>query len=386
MKCMTGYIYGCVKQCPLIIKDLKAMQPPPTVIVGDPAFPFHNIVGHAMGLPVVSFFTMPGPGCLSESYRGLMAGTFEEAAELEGRPWIAEPAKSINDMYGFDVFKNGSFMEFFSQVANISTTIDALFSPAMNENQKKKFGHFPWTNVGPIVATDLKRVDNSADKDPMLGQIDEAIVAGKKILYISLGTVATAAGMWDGQLGTASKGNEEATSGKSNLTDMTGKELCQFVWGTAFEAFGGQDDILVVMTTSNQEDAMEGLPDVPANFIVRARAPQLDILQKAGAFISHGGANSIHEALMFSVPLAILPIFGDQIINADTVAKAGAGVSFRHPMRTVTVDTFREKANMLLNPDVATNAYRAKAQALAKEFERAGGSRGAAKCILDTTK
>ena len=35
MKCMTGYIYGCVKQCPLLIEDFKSMQPPPSVIVGD---------------------------------------------------------------------------------------------------------------------------------------------------------------------------------------------------------------------------------------------------------------------------------------------------------------------------------------------------------------
>jgi len=385
MKCMTGYIYGCVKQCPLLIEDFKSMQPRPSVIVGDPAFPFHRVVGHALGLPVVGFFTMPGPGCLSIAYRGFMSGTLAEAAEVEGRPWVAGPAETIKSTYGIDLFKDASMFEFHGDSANVCTTTGGLFAPAANEVQKSRFDHFPWTCVGPITDSTLKRVDNIAEKDPMLDEIDAAIAASKQVLYISLGTVATGP-MWTGPLGTGSQGNEEAADGQTNLTEMTGKELCQYVWTCAIEAFGNQDNVFVIMTTSTQEDAMDGIPPAPPNFIVRARAPQLDVLQRAGAFISHGGANSIHEALAYGVPLAILPIFGDQIMNADTVANVGAGFSFRHPMKTVNAATMREKAMMLLNPDVATNSYRAKARELAKEFATAGGASMAADTILNVAK
>ena len=48
------------------------------------------------------------------------------------------------------------------------------------------------------------------------------------------------------------------------------------------------------------------------------------------------------KALYFGVPMAVVPIFGDQPQNADVVAKAGCGVSFRRPLETFTVPALRE--------------------------------------------
>ena len=81
--------------------------------------------------------------------------------------------------------------EFHGDSANVCTTTGGLFAPAVNEVQKSRFDHFPWTCVGPITDSTLKRVDNMAEKDPMLDEIDAAIAASKQVLYISLGTVAT---------------------------------------------------------------------------------------------------------------------------------------------------------------------------------------------------
>ena len=39
------------------------------------------------------------------------------------------------------------------------------------------------------------------------------------------------------------------------------------------------DDVLVVMTVGPRPDALEGLPPLPANFIVRQAVPQLDVLE-----------------------------------------------------------------------------------------------------------
>ena len=65
----------------------------------------------------------------------------------------------------------------------------------------------------------------------------------------------------------------------------------------------------------------------PANVEVVAFAPQIALLAEARAVITHGGANSVHEALAHAVPLLVSPICNDQHHNAALVARAGAGLS-----------------------------------------------------------
>jgi MGT family glycosyltransferase len=67
------------------------------------------------------------------------------------------------------------------------------------------------------------------------------------------------------------------------------------------------------------------LPAAPDNVLVRPYVPQLDLLPRMDAMISHGGQNSVLEALMAGVPLVCAPIRLDQPITADQVVRAGAG-------------------------------------------------------------
>merc|ERR1719401_2591125 len=95
------------------------------------------------------------------------------------------------------------------------------------------------------------------------------------------------------------------------------------------------------MSLGPQEDALQDMPSTPSNFLVRDAVPQLEVLQRCAAFLTHGGANSMHEALALGVPLAVVPVFGDQPVNADSVQRLGAGASFRNPLRTLDVETLR---------------------------------------------
>jgi len=95
--------------------------------------------------------------------------------------------------------------------------------------------------------------------------------------------------------------------------------------------------------------------------------PQLEVLSLCHAFITHGGANSVHEALNFGVPLAVVPLFGDQPLNADSVVAAGAGISFRDPLRSVTVSALRDAVTETLNTR-DSNTYRAGARRVAKKL------------------
>ena len=47
----------------------------------------------------------------------------------------------------------------------------------------------------------------------------------------------------------------------------------------------------------------ENLGAAPPNFMVYAHVPQLDILRRASAFLTHGGMNSVSESLYHGVPM-----------------------------------------------------------------------------------
>lgn len=54
--------------------------------------------------------------------------------------------------------------------------------------------------------------------------------------------------------------------------------------------------------------------------------PQVDILRRADAFVTHGGMNSISEGLYCEVPLVVVPQQIEQALNGRRVAEVGAGI------------------------------------------------------------
>jgi MGT family glycosyltransferase len=67
------------------------------------------------------------------------------------------------------------------------------------------------------------------------------------------------------------------------------------------------------------------LGPVPSNFEIRPRFPQLAVLKRASAFITHAGMNSVMEALSHGVPMVAIPMTPEQKSNADRVVELGLG-------------------------------------------------------------
>ena len=114
---------------------------------------------------------------------------------------------------------------------------------------------------------------------------------------------------------------------------------------------------------------------VPANFIVRSFVPQLAVLQRADAFITHGGINSVQEGLYYGVPEVVVPHQIEQLLNAKRVVESGAGLLLgdSRPYGQVTAETLREALDTVLNqPDYRENAAR-----IGKTLQEAGGYRRA---------
>ncbi len=86
-------------------------------------------------------------------------------------------------------------------------------------------------------------------------------------------------------------------------------------------------------------------------------APQLAILKKASAFITHGGANSVMEAVACGVPLLISPMCNDQFHQACFIERAGVGIV--ENLIHATADRIRERLAALIAPGPVRDAMRA---------------------------
>ncbi|MGF1647142.1 MAG: nucleotide disphospho-sugar-binding domain-containing protein [Kineosporiaceae bacterium] len=79
---------------------------------------------------------------------------------------------------------------------------------------------------------------------------------------------------------------------------------------------------------------------MPGSWLVREYLPQVRLLRSAAAAVTHGGNNSVTEAMTFGVPLVVLPFSTDQFAAAASVEAAGVGVAL--PPNTASVAELRE--------------------------------------------
>jgi MGT family glycosyltransferase len=141
-----------------------------------------------------------------------------------------------------------------------------------------------------------------------------------------------------------------------------------------FEAFGSYPAQFVL--SIGKQTSIESLGVIPANFIVRPSVPQLEILQRASVFFTHGGVNSVHEGLYYGVPLVVIPHQIEQLLNAKQVEQSGAGLVIDQFVlgKPVTAAELRPALEKVLSD----GAYRAGALHLQEKLRATGGYRQAA--------
>ena len=127
---------------------------------------------------------------------------------------------------------------------------------------------------------------------------------------------------------------------------------------------------------------MTELGPIPANFIVRPFVPQLDVLQVADVFITHGGINSVHEGLYYGVPLILIPHQFEQLLNARQVTARNAGLLIDDQVKgqPVTPAQLRQALQEVL----ANRAYAEGARQIQQLLRDTGGFRQAADAIQAT--
>lgn len=145
---------------------------------------------------------------------------------------------------------------------------------------------------------------------------------------------------------------------------------------TAIEAVRGKQ-VKLVLSASELCDAVpliapDGLPD---NVILSRYLPQLELLPRVRAMITHGGANSVMEALSFGVPLLIDPICNDQPHQAMFLERAQAG------LRISLARSSPSECWTALEALLAEGPYRSAAARIRESYASRSGGLEAAKLV-----
>ncbi|MEQ4724794.1 macrolide family glycosyltransferase [Nonomuraea sp. B19D2] len=132
-------------------------------------------------------------------------------------------------------------------------------------------------------------------------------------------------------------------------------------FATALAPLGGT----VIISTGETDPAALG--PLPGNVLARRFVPQPEVLARAALFVTHGGMNSVNEAMYAGVPMLVVPQGADQPLVARRVVELGAGLSIR------TQDAAAGPVNALAGRLLIEPRFRAAAGALQVAQREAGG-------------
>lgn len=153
--------------------------------------------------------------------------------------------------------------------------------------------------------TENRLVKNYHFMRPEKPTANKTVAANKKVIYVSLGTVVTG-NLWNNVPGT--------------------RQFVRNVFNNIKTKFADNDKYEVIIATGRK--VADLFDSIPANFKVFESVPQQEILELADVFVTHGGGNSVNEAIDAETPMVVIPFFGDQHLCADNVAKLGIGIAF----------------------------------------------------------
>lgn len=134
------------------------------------------------------------------------------------------------------------------------------------------------------------------------------------------------------------------------------------------KAFDNKNVNVVISTGKVKPEELGRLPN---NIYAYSFVPQLNVLQNVDLFFTHGGMNSINEAMYYGVPMLVMPITSDQPINAQRVIELQIGKSIK---KFCSAKTIYKKAMEVLNDA----SIKANAEAIQKKVRTDIGVYGAA--------
>ena len=131
------------------------------------------------------------------------------------------------------------------------------------------------------------------------------------------------------------------------VTSGTELPSVTFPWRELLAVVSGLDVDAVATIGPHVDPAAFGA--VPANVRVERFVPQADLLARAGAVVSHGGAGGVLGAASNGRPQVVVPLFADQWENGVAVDESGCGIVVAPDRRSVE-DLDRTLRTILASP------------------------------------
>jgi UDP:flavonoid glycosyltransferase YjiC (YdhE family) len=130
---------------------------------------------------------------------------------------------------------------------------------------------------------------------------------------------------------------------------------------TAIDAMVSRPDWQMILSVGHhlKESDFHG---IPPNVMFVNSVPQLSVLKRADMMITHGGINSIKECIFLGVPMIILPVSGDQPMNAARIEYHGLGI--RGNLRKASV----ERIQALISKIEQNPSYKTRIEAMRQRF------------------
>jgi zeaxanthin glucosyltransferase len=139
-----------------------------------------------------------------------------------------------------------------------------------------------------------------------------------------------------------------------------------------------QNNIRLVAAVNDLLDDASFVESMGEEDVLLRFAPQLEILPNIDLMISHGGANSVMEALSFGKPILLLPHCNDQLLQARFLEHSKAGLVL-DPYTANETDYAHAIGDLLAE----AASFSSKAKELAIEINNLGGPQRGAELIHD---
>ncbi|WP_236897363.1 macrolide family glycosyltransferase [Clostridium beijerinckii] len=320
---LLDYINETLKSSDRIIKDIlnQIEGKKFDYIMYTAMFPFGSIIAQILKVPSVSSFAVfATPKELRSQHKELMNENL-----IKNHP-VIETYKKVSRQLKeeFNVEMSHNIFDLFFNKGDINIVYTSKYFVAHPEYYDESFKF-----IGPPIYDRKENLDFPFEK-----------LEGKKVVYISLGTVFN--------------------NTDSNLYDIF------------FKTFGNTDEV-VVMTAYNIDLSKF---DIPNNFIVRNYVPQSEVLKYTDVAITHAGMNSTSDLLYNNVPFVAIPIGADQPYMAKRAEALGATISLDKD--NITPEILRESVEKVLtNPSYLENMRK-----ISDSFKESGGYKKAVEEIL----